>query len=66
MACRRVFQPHRHFAGEEILVISGTFKDEFGAYPKHTWIRSPHMSQHDPFVEEETVILVKTGHLPLN
>ena len=60
------FQPHRHFAGEEILVISGTFKDEFGAYPKHTWIRSPHMSQHDPFVEEETVILVKTGHLPLN
>lgn len=60
------FQPHRHFAGEEILVISGTFKDEFGAYPKHTWIRSPHMSQHAPFVEEETVILVKTGHLPLN
>lgn len=60
------FQPHRHFAGEEILVISGTFKDEFGSYPKHTWIRSPHMSQHDPFVEEETVILVKTGHLPLN
>ena len=60
------FQPHRHFAGEEILVISGTFQDEFGAYPKHTWIRSPHMSQHTPFVEEETIILVKTGHLPLN
>lgn len=60
------FQPHKHFGGEEILVISGTFKDEFGGYPKHTWIRSPHMSQHDPFVEEETVILVKTGHLPIN
>jgi len=24
---------------------------------------SPHMSQHHPFVEEETVIWVKTGHL---
>lgn len=60
------FQPHKHFAGEEILVISGIFKDEFGNYPQHTWIRSPHMSQHDPFVEQETVILVKTGHLPLS
>jgi len=59
------FQPHKHFGGEEILVISGTFQDEFGIYPKHTWIRSPHMSQHDPFVEEPTIILVKTGHLPL-
>ena len=59
------FQPHRHFGGEEILVISGTFKDKFASYPKHTWIRSPHLRQHDPFVEEETIILVKTGHLPI-
>ncbi|EOG7622766.1 cupin, partial [Vibrio parahaemolyticus] len=29
------------------------------------WLRSPHMSEHFPFVEEETVIWVKTGHLPL-
>ncbi|TEW56213.1 cupin [Psychromonas sp. RZ22] len=60
------FQPHKHFGGEEILVISGVFQDEFACYPKHTWIRSPHMSQHNPFVEEETIILVKTGHLPLD
>ncbi|RBW46789.1 cupin [Psychromonas sp. B3M02] len=59
------FKPHKHFAGEEILVISGTFQDEFGLYSKHTWIRSPHMSEHNPFVEEETIILVKTGHLPI-
>jgi len=59
------FKPHKHFAGEEILVISGTFRDEFGLYPTHTWIRSPHMSEHNPFVEEETIILVKTGHLPI-
>ncbi len=60
------FQPHRHFGGEEILVLSGTFRDEFGSYPAGTWIRSPHMSQHFPFVEEETLIWVKTGHLPLD
>ena len=59
-----VFQPHKHFGGEEILVLSGEFCDEHGRYPKGTWIRSPHMSQHHPYVEEETVILVKVGHLP--
>ncbi len=63
---KEIFQPHRHFGGEEILVLSGTFCDEHGRYPKGTWIRSPHMSMHHPFVEEETVILVKTGHLPVN
>lgn len=58
------FQPHRHFGGEEILVLSGEFCDEHGRYPAGTWIRSPHLSQHHPFVDEPTVIWVKTGHLP--
>ena len=58
------FKPHQHWGGEEILVLQGEFKDEFGNYPRGTWLRSPHMSQHTPFVgEEETIILVKTGHL---
>lgn len=57
------FQPHRHFGGEEIFVISGEFIDEHGRYPQGTWIRSPHLSQHFPFVEQETIIFVKTGHL---
>lgn len=61
-----VFKPHRHFGGEEIFVISGTFKDEHGSYPAGTWLRSPHMSQHHPFVDEETIIWVKTGHLLMN
>src|SRR5690554_7279298 len=60
-----IFQPHRHFGGEEIFVLSGEFCDEYGRYPEGTWIRSPHLSQHHPFVEQETVIWVKTGHLPL-
>lgn len=58
-----VFQPHKHFGGEEIFVLSGIFRDEHGVYPKGTWLRSPHMSQHHPYVEEETIIMVKTGHL---
>lgn len=57
------FKAHTHFGGEEILVLSGTFKDEHGEYPQMTWIRSKHLSTHLPWVDEETVILVKTGHL---
>lgn len=57
------FAPHKHHGGEEILVLSGEFKDEHGSYPKGTWIRSPHLSEHFPFVTDETLILVKVGHL---
>ena len=59
------FQQHRHQGGEEIFVLTGALKDEHGVYPAGTWIRSPHMSEHNPYVEEETIIWVKTGHLPL-
>ena len=54
------------FPGEEIFVLSGEFCDEHGRYPAGTWIRSPHLSQHHPFVDKETIIWVKTGHLPVN
>jgi anti-sigma factor ChrR (cupin superfamily) len=57
------FQPHSHFGGEEIYVISGEFIDEYGHYPAGTWIRSPHLSKHFPRVEVDTLIWVKTGHL---
>ena len=57
------FKAHRHYGGEEIFVLSGEFIDEHGRYPKGTWLRSPHLSEHFPFVEQETVIFVKTGHL---
>lgn len=58
-----IFQKHNHWGGEEIVVIKGTFIDEHGEYPQGSWIRSPHMSKHFPRVEEETLILVKVGHL---
>lgn len=57
------FNPHRHYGGEEILVVEGTFEDEHGRYPAGSWIRSPHLSQHKPFSREGCIILVKTGHL---
>ena len=57
------FLDHSHHGGEEIFVLKGEFIDEHGRYPKGTWIRSPHLSTHFPFVEEETIIFVKTGHL---
>lgn len=58
-----IFKPHVHVGGEEIYVISGEFIDEHGRYPAGTWIRSPHMSKHYPYVEQDTVILVKVGHI---
>lgn len=57
------FKAHTHFGGEEIYVISGEFIDEFGRYPAGSWIRNPHLSQHNPYVEQNTLIYVKVGHL---
>lgn len=61
-----VFNPHIHPGGEEILVLDGIFHDEFGAYPKGSWIRSPRFSKHAPFTQSEgALIYVKVGHLGL-
>jgi len=57
------FNAHRHIGGEEIFVIEGVFEDEHGRYPAGSWIRSPHLSTHQPFSKEGCTILVKTGHL---
>jgi anti-sigma factor ChrR (cupin superfamily) len=59
-----VFNPHVHPGGEEIYVLDGVFHDEFGVYPKGSWIRSPRYSKHAPFTKEEgALIYVKVGHL---
>lgn len=57
------FADHAHWGGEEIFVIEGTFQDEHGDYPAGTWIRSPHLSRHNPWSDEGCLIYVKTGHL---
>lgn len=59
------FQPHRHYGGEEILVLEGVFQDEFGDYSQGMWLRSPHLSMHQPFSAPGCTILVKVGHLDL-
>ena len=58
------FTGHRHWGGEEILVLEGVFQDEHGDYPAGTWLRNPHLSEHHPFSDEGCLIYVKTGHLP--
>lgn len=57
------FNAHRHWGGEEIFVVEGVFEDEHGRYPAGSWIRSPHLSEHQPFSTEGCLIYVKTGHL---
>lgn len=58
------FQAHTHWGGEEIFVLEGVFHDEYGQYPKGSWLRSPHMSAHKPFTQSEgALIYVKVGHL---
>ena len=58
------FQRHTHWGGEEILVLEGVFSDEHGDYPAGSWLRSPHLSQHQPFSLQGCLIYVKVGHLP--
>lgn len=58
------FNLHQHWGGEEILVLEGTFFDELGEYPKGSWLRSPHLSKHKPYTQEDgALIYVKVGHL---
>jgi anti-sigma factor ChrR (cupin superfamily) len=57
------YEPHSHFGGEEVFVLSGELFDEYGRYPAGTWIRNPHNSEHCPYVEQDTVIWIKSGHL---
>lgn len=59
------FSAHQHWGGEEILVLEGTFQDEFGDYPAGTWLRNPHGSRHTPYSTEGCLIYVKVGHLPV-
>lgn len=53
------FTPHLHGAGEEILVLDGTFSDEHGDYPAGTYLRNPPDSSHAPRSENGCTLLVK-------
>ena len=62
-AAGTTFQRHRHWGGEEIFVLDGTFVDEQGMYPAGTWLRNPSGSVHTPLSPGGCLIYVKTGHL---
>lgn len=54
---------HSHPGGEEIYVIKGIIKDEYGTYAAGTWLRQPPGSAHCPYAVEDAVLWVKSGHL---
>lgn len=60
------FPPHGHPFGEEILVLSGTFHDEYGTYPVGTFMRNAHGETHAPGSVEGCELLVKLRHLSAN
>lgn len=53
------FAPHEHPLGEEFLVLSGVFSDEYGDYPAGTYVRNPPGSKHAAFSKEGCDIFVK-------
>jgi len=58
------FNTHTHPGGEEIYVLEGLFKDEYGEYPAGTWLRNPCWSRHTPYTQNEgALIYVKVGHI---
>ncbi len=54
---------HSHAGGEEIYVMKGVLKDEYGTYPAGTWLRQPPGSSHCPYAVEDALLWVKSGHL---
>ena len=58
------FNPHTHDGGEEFFVLSGTFSDDSGDYPKGWYVRNPPGSSHAPYSEQGCEIFVKLGQIP--
>ena len=53
------FSKHSHQNGEEFFVLEGIFSDEYGDYPKGTYVRNPHGTRHSPYSKEGCKIFVK-------
>ncbi len=53
------FSAHEHAGGEELLVLDGTFSDDYGDFPAGSYVRNPVGSRHAPHSGDGTVILVK-------
>ena len=44
----RGYAPHRHLGGEDVLVLSGAYRDEFGEYRQGEHVHYPPGSTHAP------------------
>lgn len=53
------FSAHAHPAGEEFLVLDGVFEDDYGHWPKGSYVRNPPHSSHTPGSAGGCVIFVK-------
>lgn len=53
------FPAHKHPEGEEILVLEGTFSDEFGDHAAGSYLLNPDGSGHAPFANQGCIIFVK-------
>jgi anti-sigma factor ChrR (cupin superfamily) len=53
------FAQHGHPQGEEILVLEGTFSDEYGDYPAGAYIRNPAGFKHTSFSDQGCTLFVK-------
>ena len=53
---------HTHAMGEEIYVVRGAYKDEFGTYQAGTWTRFPAGTTHAPEFLDDSLVWIKYGH----
>lgn len=53
------FSEHVHKGGEEFFVLEGTFSDQYGDFPKGTYVRNPVGSRHAPHSDGGCTIFVK-------
>jgi len=58
------FPAHEHPAGEEILVLEGTFSDERDDYPAGSYLLNPEGFRHAPFSQEGCTIFVRLRQYP--
>ena len=54
-----MFPRHVHSGGEEILVLHGTFQDEYGDYPAGCYFRNPPGTSHVPASADGCTIFVR-------
>jgi anti-sigma factor ChrR (cupin superfamily) len=58
------FPAHTHPAGEEFLVLSGTFSEHGADFPAGWYVRNPPGSAHQPSSEDGAIIFVKLRQMP--